>query len=124
MPRCFSRPICQFAASLNDTANHRNRQRLLPFVIRLACADDDDVEQQRQSYIWFGLNYRFTSFDEGIKILEGALSIGGQADPLGFSTVEKRLSAVKEKASAARPRSENPIVLNVKKWLETAASAA
>src|SRR4051795_7085016 len=51
MPKCFSRPICHFAMALNDEARGRDRQRLLPFVTRLACADSDDIEQQRQTYI-------------------------------------------------------------------------
>src|SRR3954452_1583843 len=51
MPSCFSRPICEFAMFLNDHASNAERQRLLPFVVRLACADTDEVEQQRQRYI-------------------------------------------------------------------------
>jgi hypothetical protein len=39
MPDCFSRPICKLAMQLNDTANDADRQRLLRFVTRLACAD-------------------------------------------------------------------------------------
>src|SRR3712207_6349274 len=39
MPECFSRPICRFAMMLNDQADDVDRQRLLPFVTRLACAD-------------------------------------------------------------------------------------
>src|SRR5829696_4991924 len=39
MPECFSRPVCHFAMQLNDIASHAQRQRLLPFVTRLACAD-------------------------------------------------------------------------------------
>jgi hypothetical protein len=51
MPSCFSRPICQFAMFLNDQAGDGVRQRLLPFIIRLACADSEEVELQRQRYI-------------------------------------------------------------------------
>jgi hypothetical protein len=40
MPDCFSRPICKLAMQLNDFATDTQRQRLLPFVTRLACADD------------------------------------------------------------------------------------
>src|SRR5215210_3700997 len=39
MPECFSRPICRFALRLNDWATDEQRQQLLPFVARLACAD-------------------------------------------------------------------------------------
>src|ERR671926_490186 len=51
MPSCFSRPICRFAMLLNDTVTRRERQLLLPFVTRLACADSWAVERKRQAYI-------------------------------------------------------------------------
>src|SRR5215204_4379629 len=47
MPECFSRPICRFAMRLNDEATDKERQRLLPFVTRLACADTEQVERKR-----------------------------------------------------------------------------
>src|SRR5215208_4651499 len=47
MPDCFSRPICKLAMQLNDHASDAERQRLLPFVTRLACADTPAVEAQR-----------------------------------------------------------------------------
>src|SRR5215204_1576943 len=47
MPDCFSRPICRFAMTLNDQANDEERQRLLPYVTRLACADKPEVENAR-----------------------------------------------------------------------------
>src|SRR5215204_1546134 len=46
MPNCFSRPICKLAMHLNDNANDTERQRLLPFVTQLACADTPAVEAQ------------------------------------------------------------------------------
>ena len=51
MPECFSRPICKLAMQLNDYASEAERQRLLPFVTRLACADTPAVEAQRAAYI-------------------------------------------------------------------------
>ena len=51
MPACFSRPICQLAMLLNDNATNRQRQRLMPFVTRLACADTPEVELKRERYI-------------------------------------------------------------------------
>ena len=51
MPSCFSRPICSLAMSLNDQASDRERQRLLPYVTRLACADTPEIELQRERYI-------------------------------------------------------------------------
>ena len=78
MPSCFSRPICQFAMALNDGAKETDRQRLLPYVTRLACADSNEVEDQRQTYISSRVT-PFTSLTRGIEILEGALAIGRQA---------------------------------------------
>ena len=46
MPECFSRPICRFAMELNDQATDKNRQRLLPYVTRLACADTRKIENR------------------------------------------------------------------------------
>src|SRR5215211_5108908 len=51
MPDCFSRPICRFAMWLNDEVTEAKRQRLLPFVTRLACADTPEVERERAAYI-------------------------------------------------------------------------
>ena len=44
MPDCFSRPICRLAMWLNDEATDEERQQLLPFVTRLACADTQEIE--------------------------------------------------------------------------------
>ena len=92
MPSCFSRPICQLALVLNDEAKEADRQRLLPYVTRLACADTDEIEQQRQSYISCMMT-PFTPMTRGIEILEGALAIGRQADPIALPLVEERMSA-------------------------------
>ena len=51
MPNCFSRPICILAMQLNDRADDAQRQRLLPFVTRLACADSPAVEARRMAFI-------------------------------------------------------------------------
>ena len=51
MPECFSRPICKLAMQLNDSASDADRQRLLPFVTRLACADTPEVEAKRAAFI-------------------------------------------------------------------------
>jgi hypothetical protein len=47
MPDCFSRPICKLAMRLNDSATDDDRQQLLRFVTRLACADTPEVEAKR-----------------------------------------------------------------------------
>jgi hypothetical protein len=118
MPSCFSRPICLFAILLNDEAKEVDRQRLLPYVTRLACADIDEVEEQRQIYIWSRMT-PFMPLERGISILEGALAIGRQAEPLAFPTVEARMSAVKEKAGTATPQANKPLLATVKKLLST-----
>src|ERR671933_1174642 len=51
MPSCFSRPICRLALCLNDSASDEERQLLLPYVTRLACADTPEVERKREAYI-------------------------------------------------------------------------
>ena len=117
MPSCFSRPICQLAMALNDEAKEADRQRLLPYVTRLACADTDEIEQQRQTYISSMTPFR--SLKRGIEILEGALAIGRQAEPLEFPAVEARMSAVKEKAGTATPQANKPLLATVKKLLST-----
>src|SRR5690348_205251 len=52
MPSCFSRIIAKFALTLNDRMPNDQRQRLLPFVARLAgTADTREVEWQRVEYL-------------------------------------------------------------------------
>ena len=116
MPSCFSRPICQFAMFLSDQASNEVRQRLLPFVTRLACADSEEVEQQRQRYISAKMT-RFMSTTEGITVLKGALAIGRQADPLALPVVEERLSAVRDKESSATPKAKKPLLTLVNNLL-------
>jgi hypothetical protein len=102
MPACFSRPICRFALKLNDEANDQDRQRLLPFVTRLACADTPEIERARATYI--GIHaYRFMSVDHGLHVLEGALAIGRQADPFAADEVQTRMDAVRAHAPTASP---------------------
>ena len=94
MPACFSRPICQLAMFLNDNSTDDQRQRLLSYVTRLACADTPEVEELRATYIReciCNYDYYGVTFDQGLKVLEGALAIGRQADPLGPDDVRARL---------------------------------
>jgi hypothetical protein len=116
MPSCFSRPICQFAMILNDRADEADRQRLLPYVTRLACADTDEIEGERQIYIWSRSN-PFISLERGLKILEGALAIGRKAEPLEFPALEARMSAVKKKASTATSKPDKPLLAAMKQLL-------
>ena len=121
MPACFSRPICGLAMQLNDNATTAQRQRLLPFVTRLACADTPQVERERDRYIDDHLNQSDAfaiefPFDRGLAALEGALAIGRQADPLGLDEAAKRLDVVRGSATQAKKRSSSLPVM-VKGWL-------
>ncbi len=120
MPDCFSRPICQLAMYLNDNSTHEERQRLLPYVTRLACADTPAVEKARAKYIKKCLsNYHYygVPFDKGLEVLDGALAIGRQADPLGPADVRTRIEAVKAGASTPTSVPDKPFFLKVKSWL-------
>ena len=101
MPKCFSRPICRLAMRLNDEASDKQRQRLLPFVTRLACADTEQVEWERETYIRARMG-RWISFDEGLEVLASALAIGRQADALDAADVSTRMGS-------ARRHAEHPI---------------
>ena len=117
MPDCFSRPICKLSMQLNDLASDAERQRLLPFVTRLACADTPAVEAQRAAYI---SSKRVTaySFEYGLQVLEGALATGRQADTLGVDEARTRLEKVQSRASSAASVADSPIFAKVKSWLE------
>src|SRR3954453_2972731 len=119
MPKCFSRPICQLAMLLNDEARERDRQRLLPFVNRLGCAGRDEIEQQRQTYISSRMT-RLMSLERGIEILEGALAIGRQADPIALPEVDERMSVAKEEGRAAS-KGGKPLLTSVKHLLNAMA---
>jgi hypothetical protein len=102
MPPSFSRPICALAMSLNDLATDEQRQRLLPFVTRLACADSPAVECARAEYIKrSGLPGE--TFERGLEILERALAIGRQADAIETNVVRLNLEAARSVPSAKKP---------------------
>ena len=115
MPDCFSRPICQFAMVLNDNATEVQRQKLLPFVTRLACADSPEVERQRAAYIR-SRTIRWVPFGEGVSILEGALAIGRQAGDLAPDMVQARLRSVQGRAAIAASVPDNPVMQKIKSW--------
>src|ERR671933_2866769 len=97
MPPCFSRPICRFAMLLNDEVDDEERQLLLPFVTRLACADHWKIESTREAYIQSHMRRGKLTTKRGIEILEGALAIGRQAEPLMPEVARSRMEATKEK---------------------------
>jgi hypothetical protein len=58
------------------------------------------------------------SFEYGLKVLEGALAIGRQADTLGVDEARTRFEQVQSRASSAASVSDSPIFAKVKSWLE------
>src|SRR3954465_2251461 len=119
MPECFSRPICRLAMWLNDEATDEERQQLLPFVTRLACADIPEVERARAAYIQARLPYPFT-FQAGLAVLEGALAIGRQADTLGLDTVKARMKVMQSRATTATSIAQKPLLSKLKSWFGAA----
>ena len=121
MPECFSRPICRLAMQLNDSAREAERQRLLPFVARLACADTPEIERERASYI--EAHTPMFSFEEGLQALEGALAIGRQADPLGLDAVKVRFEAAQGQATRTTSVPDSHLLFKVKGWFESVSEA-
>jgi hypothetical protein len=116
MPDCFSRPICALAMQLNDEAGDEERQHLLSFVTRLACADTPEVEQKREAYIAARMRWRL-ALQGGIKVLEGALAIGQQADEVPSQAVRERLVGVQQQAATPTSVDEYPLFAKVHGWL-------
>jgi hypothetical protein len=116
MPACFSRPICALAMQLNDDAGDVERQLLLPFVTRLACADTPEVEMVREVYVASRLRWR-QSFQERLAVLEGALAIGRQADALAPEEVRTRLNGERQRAVSPTSVDELPLLATVHAWL-------
>ncbi|WP_262272121.1 hypothetical protein [Microvirga yunnanensis] len=116
MPACFSRPICRLAMLLNDEADDAERQSLLPFVARLACADKAKVEWEREVYISQHLRRRM-SFQHRLEVLEGALAVGRQADVVVTEEVRSRLDAVQKSAKASTSVADHLKFSKIKAWL-------
>jgi hypothetical protein len=116
MPICFSRPICRLAMQLNDMANDAERQLLLPFVTRLACADTSKVERERAAYIGSRTAGPVT-FEEGLKTLEGALAIGRQAEALAPEALRTRMDLVQGRATSATSVPDSAFFSKIKSWL-------
>ena len=115
MPSCFSRPICRLAMRLNDEATDKQRQRLLPFVTRLACADTEQVEWERETFIRARTG-RWISFEEGLAVLEGALAIGRQADDLDIADVTGRMSTARSRAKPSTSVPDMPLAPLLTSW--------
>jgi hypothetical protein len=115
MPDCFSRPICRLAMQLNDQATDAERQHLLPFVTRLACADTPEVEREREAYIAARMRWCLP-FREGLKVLEGALAIGRQADGLPTEEVRTRMETIQLKAPSPTSEADHSLLSKFQGW--------
>jgi hypothetical protein len=115
MPACFSRPICALAMQLNDETSDEERQQLLPFVTRLACADTLEVEREREAYIAARMRWRLP-FRQGLEILTGALAIGRQADDLAPEEVRTRMAGVQHCAVAPTLVDEHALISKFQGW--------
>jgi hypothetical protein len=122
MPEGFSRPICRLAMRLNDMANDLERQQLIRFVTRLACADTREIERQRAQYIQSRTD-RPCTFLEGVQILEGALAIGRQAEAFAPDDVRTRMQTVQQSATAGSVADSSNFA-KVKSWFESKIHAA
>ena len=116
MPKCFSRPICRLAMQLNDMASDTERQHLLPFVTRLACADTSPVERERAAYIGSRTAGPVT-FEEGLETLEGALAIGRQAEAPAPDAVKTRMDLVQNRATTPTSVADSAVFSKIKSWL-------
>ena len=122
MPSCFSRPICRLAMRLNDQVGDENRQRLLPYVTQLACADTRAIEKKRAAYIaqhLRGYGKHDIPFEKGLEVLEGALAIGQRADPFPSDEVKTRMEEARTTPKPPVPISAQPFFAKVKSWLTT-----
>jgi hypothetical protein len=104
---------------LNDWSSDEERQHLLPFVARLACADTAEVEQQREAYIASRIRYRLP-FRDGLQMLEGALAIGRQADGFAPEEVTTRLESVRQSETPPTLAASSSKLAKIKAWFDPA----
>jgi hypothetical protein len=102
---------------LNAEASVEERQLLLPFVTRLACADTAEVEGRRQAYINSLMPYRI-SFRQHLDVLDGALVIGRQADLFPSEEVKTRLEAVQQGANTATSVADYAVFSQMQTWFD------
>ena len=100
---------------LNDEAADEERQHLLPFVTRLACAETPQVERERETYIAARMRWRL-SFRDRLAVLEGALAIGRQADVPETEVISTRMAIVQQNAATATSVEEYPLCSQFQGW--------
>jgi hypothetical protein len=99
---------------LNDTANDLERQQLVRFVTRLACADTPEVERERAAYIQSRTARHYT-FLEGLQVLESALAIGRQAEASAPEEVRTRMETL-QRSATTESIADSPNFAKVKSW--------
>ena len=102
---------------LNDEASDDEPQLLLPYVTRLACADNSKIECERAGYIQWHMLRGSLNVERGVEILEAALAIGKQAEPLALDVVRTRMEAARGQAPVANPKRSSPLLKKVGSWL-------
>jgi hypothetical protein len=100
--------------------NDEQRQQLLPFGARLACADTARIEWEREAYINLR-TWSHRTFEERLDVLEGALAIGRQADMLAPEEVANRLEAAQQSASRSATATHSSKLAKLKTWFAPAA---
>jgi hypothetical protein len=85
-------------------------------VARLACADTPDVEAKRAAFIK-AQNVTAYSFEHGLRVLEGALAIGRQADPMPALEVRSRMDEVQSRSLRATSLADSPVFSKIKSWV-------
>ena len=114
---------------LNDAANDTDRQRLMPFVTRLACADTPKVERERELVIRSHMrefDYGFlggTRFENGLEALEAALATGRQAEPPLFAEVAGRMEAARNAPAAPVLKRPRGLSSKLKGWFTASTKA-
>jgi hypothetical protein len=115
MPACFSRPICRLAMRLNDEATDEERQLLLPFVTKLACADKPEIERERTLYIGSRMK-RHIGFRKGLEILKGALALGRHADLIPLDDAKARMDLIRGNDPTIVFVPGTPLLRKIKGW--------
>jgi hypothetical protein len=105
----------RLAMLLNDEADDAERQLLLPFVTRLACADTK-ADWEREVYIAQNLSYRMR-FQDRLEALEGALAIARRADVMATEEVRSRLETVQQSAKPRTSVADHLDFSKIKAWL-------
>jgi hypothetical protein len=81
------------------------------------------VEQERETYIAARMRWRLP-FQEGMKVLEGALAIGRQAGVSPPDEVRARMGAVQARATISTSGPDIPLFAKIKTWFGSKKTAS